>query len=95
MPKYQLHVISTGLNPITGHHSVNCRVVETRDDGTELEGVPETHGIEATALESSFGGDIQKWLDSVSAKMLARHKRRMLAKDEIIGWHGLRFDIPE
>lgn len=92
--KYQLVITSGNLSGITGHHSVQCHIEETRD-GETFKGIPETYGIESTALQQRHNGDIVKWRDWVAKEMLAKHKRRSLANDEVMKWHGQKFDIQE
>jgi len=92
--RYAMHVNTAGTNGTTGHHTISVYIRETMDDGTTLDGVVETFGIDSTAMESLYGGDIGKWRDWVAEELLTRHKRRRLAHAEISQWMGKEFEIP-
>ena len=91
--KYQLVVTSSGINGTTGHHTIQCHIEETRDDGTTVKGISDTFGIESTALDRAHNNDPSDWLKWVGEQMLNRHIRRSLAHAEISTWHGKKFDI--
>lgn len=93
--KYSMHVKSAGTNGTTGHHTVHVYIHETLDDGSTFDGIVETFGIESTALESAYGGNIDKWREWVTGELLSRHKKRRLAHAEISQWMGKDFDIAE
>lgn len=91
---FRLCVTSASLSGISGHHSINVYIEETRD-GEIIKGIPETYGIESTALQQKYGGDIVEWREWIAQEMLAKHKRRMLANVEVVKWHGQKFDIKD
>ncbi|HKN69713.1 MAG TPA: hypothetical protein VJX30_01545 [Terriglobales bacterium] len=93
--KYQLVIESGNLSGTTGHHTIQCHILETRPDGAPVRGVPETFGIEAVALQRKFGGDAGKWRDWVAGVMLERHKQRVAVDAEVMKWSGKAFEIPD
>jgi hypothetical protein len=90
---YKLVVDNGSLSGVTGHHTIQCHVEETLDDGTIVQGIPEVFGIEAIALQRAHDGDPVKWRTWVAGVMADRHKRRQLAHAEIMQWSGKKFDI--
>lgn len=94
MPKFQLVVDNGSLIGITGHHVIQCHIEETQDDGTIVKGVPETFGIESSALRLKHNGNAEQWRDWVATEMLRRHKARTEVDSTVMTWNKKRFDIP-
>ena len=91
--RYQLVITSAGITGTTGHHTVQCHIQETHDDGAVVNGLSDTWGIESIALQRQHGGDVVKWRNWIGNQMLDRHRLRMMAQAEIATWHGKAFDI--
>lgn len=79
-------------NGVTGHLTIHARIVE-RDGESEVQGVPETFGIDPIALDSQFGGDGEKWREWVKEQMLVKHQKRMKAYVQGHGWVGKEWPI--
>jgi hypothetical protein len=97
---YTFSILNADLNGVTGHHSFTAQIEETfgKDgvgdgEGETIKGIPETHGIEITALERKFNGDIVKWRDSIQLAMLERHQKRANLHREVMDWRGKKFAI--
>jgi hypothetical protein len=98
-PTFVLEILSASRNGITGHRSFTAQIIEISEDGkTETTGVPETHGIDTTSLQTQFGGAgattddwVAAWRDSVKAKMLARYQAQQLVDNTLTGMVGKRY----
>ena len=75
----QLHIESQNHNGITGHVEIKAYVVDTDEEGNEINGVPEIRGIDPVALETRFGpapDNLNKWLQWTKEDMVRRHQVR-------------------
>jgi hypothetical protein len=90
---YALIVTASDYSTLIGHHQFTCHIEETLPDGTITRSTPETFGIEWRALQSRFGGEIERWRDWVQAQMLSRHQARMAVHKEILQWRGQKYPI--
>jgi hypothetical protein len=86
--KYYLVIESASINGTTGHHTVQVHI----ERGNERD-VPETYGIDSTALQSLYGGDEQKWLASVGREMAAKYIRRQAIQSRLIQMSGQRISV--
>jgi len=94
MTKYQLHVAKPSVNGTTGHHTVECHIIEHPDDGGgPVHGIMEKYGIDSLALTSLYGGDVNKWLQSVGQEMLVKHQRRQQINTDLANLANKTIDL--
>ena len=93
-PKYELVTDSANITG-NGIHEVIVHILETRNDGTTVTGIPETLGIDPIALRLKHGNDIGQWREWTYGEMKERHIRRTTVHNEIIRWKGQRYSPKE
>lgn len=92
--RYQLEIIDSSVQGVTGHHTVQARIIATIGDGSVATGIPETYGIDSPVLQSTYNGDVGKWIGKIAGDMLAKHQRREMIQMELIQFKGKKIDIP-
>ena len=85
--------MSGDLSGTTGHNTIQCRIIETRGDGTIIQGTPETYGIEVEALRRRHDGNIYAWRKWVGEQMKAKHVIRMAANQEVLKWRDQKIEL--
>jgi hypothetical protein len=93
MAKYQLKVLNPSIHGVTGHHTIEVIVVETADNGSTIEGVPEKYGIDSMVLRDVYAGDVKKWLQVVGQEMLEKHQQRQAAHLDLLALDGQSIDL--
>jgi len=102
MPKYQLKIENPSVDGVTGHHTVEVYIIEQADSGDAgngggsvetILGIKEKYGIESSALDLRYGGDVNQWLADVGREMLEKHQRRRSAHHELANLHGKTIDL--
>ena len=95
MSTYQLKIENPSIDGTTGHHMVRVHIVEQVDAEQTVHGIKEVYGIDSTALDLKFAGDVNKWLQWVGQEMLAKHIRRTKVQAELLTMHGKTIDLTE
>jgi hypothetical protein len=90
---FHLHIIDISKNATTGLILVEARIVETFDDGREIQGAIERSQIEALEIASKYDGDSDVWLLRVGHEMLQRHRLRTAAHTGVNKWKGQRMPL--
>jgi len=100
MPKYQLKIENPSVDGVTGHHTVEVYIIEQADSGDAgngnvetILGIKEKYGIESSALDLRYSGDVNRWLADVGKEMLEKHQRRRNAHYELTNLHGKTIDL--
>jgi len=100
MPKYQLKIENPSVDGVTGHHTVEVYIIEQADSGDgsggsveTILGIKEKYGIESSALDLRYSGDVNRWLADVGKEMLEKHQRRRNAHYELTNLHGKTIDL--
>ena len=87
-----LKILKASQDKLNGRISIDCQIVE-RANGHVTTGAVETHGIDATQLQSIYGGDVQSFLAATHGGMVERHNARKMAVADVLALQGKEIEF--